>query len=84
MSLGSSLPHELLTRSGARAGFGLFPAMSVGAMMNWPDDRSDSLVQPKSSQPLAVIHSAPGATPVSGVNGPGPSPPAIVPIVWVP
>ncbi len=41
-------------------------------------------MQPKSSHPLAVIHSAPGATPVSGVKGPGPSPPAIVPIVWVP
>ena len=52
--------------------------------MNSPDDRSASDVQPKGSQPLAVIHSTPGATPVSGVNGPGPSPPAIVPIVCVP
>ena len=41
-------------------------------------------MQKKSSQPLAAIHWRPGATPMSGVNGPGPSPPTIVPIVWVP
>src|SRR6478752_4957090 len=58
--------------------------MSVGARIHWPDDRSSSSGQPSGSQPLAAIQRAPGATPTSGVNGPGPSPPTIVPIVWVP
>ena len=84
MSFGSSLPHELLTMSGRRDGSGLLPSRSVGARMNWPAESSDSKLQPRSSQPLAAIQDAPGATPVSGVNGPGPSPPAIVPIVCVP
>jgi hypothetical protein len=51
--------------------------------MNCPDDRSDPSLQPKSSQPLAEIQVAPGATPMSG-SGPSRSPPTIVPIVWVP
>ena len=70
--------------SGRLDGSGFSPLRSVGARMNWPDDRSEVSVQPKSSQPLAAIHWAPGATPVSGVKGPGPSPPTIVPIVCVP
>ena len=69
--------------SGRFVGSGLSPSRSVGARTNSPGKQRDS-VQKKSSQPFAAIQRAPGATPMSGVNGPGPSPPTIVPIVWVP
>src|SRR4029078_10965987 len=48
-SSGLSLPHELLTTSGRFDGSALAPARSVGARMNWPAERREPSVQPKSS-----------------------------------
>ena len=70
--------------SGRWLGSGFSPLRSVGARTHWPDDSSDDSEQSTTSQPLAAIHLAPGATPMSGVKGPGPSPPRMVPIVCVP
>jgi len=70
--------------SGRRVGSGLPPLRSVGARTHWPEEMSAASVQPSVSQPFAAIQRAPGATPMSGVNGPGPSPPTIVPVTCVP
>src|SRR6476661_8800022 len=69
--------------SGRRFGRGFWPLRSVGATMNWPDDRSACVEQLFVSQPLAAIHVACGATPIWFVPG-SPSSPTIVPIVCVP
>src|SRR5687767_8544949 len=74
-------PHELLTTFGRRSGRGLAPERSVGASSHSADAYSASYEQLSYSQPLAVIHSAPSATPIWFSP---PSSPVMVPIVWVP
>src|ERR1700754_2271784 len=74
-------PHELLTMSGRRSGRGFWPFRSVGARIHWPEASRAESLQVFISHPLAAIHLAPGATPISL---PAPSSPTIVPIVWVP
>ncbi len=76
-------PQELLMTSGARSGRGFWWFRSVGASIHWPAASSASFGQLLgfTVQALAVIHLAPGATPM--LLAP-PSPPTMVPIVWVP
>jgi len=59
----------------------LFPLRSVGAAIHWAAASSDVSVQVLTSQPLAAIHLAPGATPTWFAP---PSLPTIVPMVCVP
>ena len=44
----------------------------------------DSSPDPHESNPFAATNMALYATPMSSLKGPGPSPPTIVPMVWVP
>src|SRR5687767_15037665 len=74
-------PHELFTTLGRRSGLGLAPDRSVGASIHCAEASSAPSEHQFSSQPLAVIHCAPGATPIWFSP---PSSPTIVPIVWVP
>src|SRR6478609_3717836 len=74
-------PHELLTMCGRRSGRGLLPELSVGAKIHWPAARREASLQKKSSQPLAAIHCALGATPTWL---PSWSSPTMVPITCVP
>src|SRR6266511_4119894 len=67
--------------SGCRSGRGFAPLRSVGAITHWPAASSEVSEQLLTSQPLAAIHLAPGATPTWL---PAPSSPTIVPMVWVP
>src|SRR6478609_11064314 len=76
--LGSSVPQELLMMSGRLLTSGFSPSRSVGASIHSPDAISASS---EGQQPLAVIHFAPGATPIWLLP---PSLPTMVPIVWVP
>ena len=66
---------------GRRAGSAPDPSSRVGASIHWPDSSSALSEQLLDSQPFAAIQRAPGATPMLFAP---PSPPTIVPIVWVP
>src|SRR5262245_6914939 len=76
-----SPPHELLITCGRRSVRGFLPPKLVGASIHWPEASRADPEQEVSSQPLAAIHFAAGATPIWL---PMPSSPTIVPIVWVP
>src|SRR4051812_29500059 len=73
-------PQELFTTSGARSGRGFAPFRSVGATIHCPAASSEDSLHELDSQPFALIHFAPGATPIRLV----PSSPTIVPMVCVP
>jgi hypothetical protein len=48
----------LLTICGRRAGCGFWPLRSVGARMNWAEERRAGREHVLDSQPLAAIHFA--------------------------